>query len=84
MSERSEAPKTGHPSTIRSRARQGKMRRRDAILITLGCGLSTLVLCLGVNALFGSPVQWFWLVAAAVYVVLLVGAFLLIRLTPSA
>lgn len=60
------------------------MRRRDALLITLGCGVATLVLCLGVNAIFGSPVEWFWLVAAALYVTLLVGAFLLIRLTPSA
>lgn len=60
------------------------MRRRDAVLITLGCGVVTLALCLGVNAIFGSPVDWFWLVAAAVYVTLLIGGFLLIRLTPSA
>lgn len=52
-------------------------------MITFGCGLATLVICLAGNALFGSPVQWFWLVAAAVYVTILVGAFLLIRLSGS-
>jgi hypothetical protein len=60
------------------------MRRRDAVLITLGCGLATMLLCLGVNALLGSPIEWFWLVAATLYVTLLIGGFLLIRLTPSA
>lgn len=58
--------------------------RRKAVLITAGCGLVTMAGCLAVNAIAGSPIQWFWLIVAPLSVTALVGAFLWVRLAPSA
>lgn len=83
------APRLPDPQQTRSMTeendiRHGRMRPRRALLITLLCGLLTGALCLGVNALFGSPIDWFWLVGAAAYVTILIGAFLWIRLAREA
>jgi len=69
--------------TPRRRTSRASLRRR-AVLITIGCGLVTMAGCLAVNAIAGSPIQWFWLIVAPLYVTALIGAFLWVRLTPSA
>lgn len=61
-----------------------RRRRRISVLITLGCGVATAVGCVTVNAILGSPVLWFWLLAAPLYVTLLMAMFLWVRLSPSA
>lgn len=66
-----------------SELRDGRMSRRQVVLVILGCGLATLAACLGINALMGSPVQWFVLVIAVLFVVVLIGSYLWVRLTPS-
>ena len=54
------------------------------MIITLACGVATAIGCITVNAVLGSPVQWFWLLAAPLYVTLLMSLFLWIRLAPGA
>lgn len=68
----------------RSRTDAAAQRRRKAVLATLACGLVTTAGCLLVNALAGSPVEWFWLVVVPLFVMVLIGAYLWVRLTPSA
>lgn len=77
-------PQLTRSMTEENDIRHGRMRPGRALLITLLCGLLTGALCLGVNALFGSPIDWFWLVGAAAYVTILIGAFLWIRLAREA
>lgn len=66
------------------RPRKRASLRRKAVLITIAGGLVTMAGCLAVNAIAGSPIQWFWLIVAPLYVTALIGAFLWVRLTPSA
>lgn len=61
----------------------GRMSRHQVVWVILGCGLVTLAACLGINAWMGSPVQWFVLVIAVLFVVVLIGSYLWVRLTPS-
>ena len=63
---------------------QRRRRQRLSVLITLACGLATAIGCVTVNAVLGSPVLWFWMLAAPVYVTLLMALFLWIRLAPDA
>ncbi|MEJ7649380.1 MAG: hypothetical protein WKF57_10140 [Nakamurella sp.] len=63
---------------------QRRRRRRFSVIITLACGVATAIGCITVNAVLGSPVLWFWLLAAPLYVTLLMSLFLWIRLAPSA
>lgn len=63
---------------------QRRHRRRLSVAITLACGIATAIGCLTVNAVLGSPVLWFWLLAAPLYVTLLMSLFLWIRLAPEA
>ncbi|NNG37287.1 hypothetical protein [Nakamurella aerolata] len=77
-------PQRTRSMTDENDLRHGHMRPGRAVLITVLCGLITGALCLGVNAMFGSPIDWFWLAGAAVYVTVLIGAFLWIRLAREA
>lgn len=69
----------------RAAARRQRLRRQRnrAVLVTLACGVTTALGCLLINLLAGSPVDWIWLLAAPLWVTLLTGSFLWIRLTPS-
>ncbi|MDQ2846797.1 MAG: hypothetical protein M3Y77_10705 [Actinomycetota bacterium] len=57
--------------------------RRKSVVITLACGLVTMAGCLLVNAVTGSPIQWYWLMVAPLYVTLLIAGFLWVRLTAN-
>lgn len=63
---------------------QRKRRQRLSVLIVLGCGILTTLGCLAVNWIAGSPIEWFWLVVAPLYVTLIIGAFVWIRFAREA
>lgn len=77
---RCECPIVNRPAARRQRLRR---QRNRAVLITLVCGIVTALGCLLINLFVGSPIEWIWLLAAPLWVTLLMGSFLWVRLTPS-
>lgn len=72
---------TGHGTAPRKRS--AWTIRRKALTITLLCGLLTMAGCLLINAVTGSPIQWYWLIVAPLYVTMLIAGFLWVRLTAN-